>query len=345
MKRFISAKQLRDQGILGMNCRNIDFIARYNPRRLYPLVDDKLKTKRLAMAHAIPVPDLCFALREQHEIRNIEHLIGERQGFAAKPAKGSGGKGILVIKGRSPGCYVKSSGAMLSAGDIKRHISNVLAGLYSLAGTPDVAIVEELIESDDRFEGLSFEGVPDIRIIVFQGYPVMAMLRLATHESDGKANLHQGAVGVGLDIATGNFLNAVQYSLPIAAHPDTGKALDRIHIPEWPEILHLASRCYEMTGLGYIGTDIVLDKRRGPLLLELNARPGLAIQVANGQGLLPRLRHIEERAKQLISPEKRVQYAVRVFPELDGQVPTTSTHRTDDAEHIESLPASRKIAS
>jgi D-alanine-D-alanine ligase-like ATP-grasp enzyme len=40
-------------------------------------------------------------------------------------------------------------------------------------------------------------------------------------------------------------------------------------------------------GLGYLGADIVLDHRQGPLLLEANARPGLAIQIANGQGLLP----------------------------------------------------------
>ena len=56
-----------------------------------------------------------------------------------------------------------------------------------------------------------YEGVPDIRIVVFNGYPVMAMLRLATHASDGKANLHQGAVGVGLALDSGRCLNAVQY--------------------------------------------------------------------------------------------------------------------------------------
>ncbi len=345
MKWFIGAKRLREQGILGMNCRNIDFIARYNPRRLYPLVDDKFKTKCLAQTHGIPVPDLCFTLREQHEIRNIERLIGDSEGFAVKPAKGSGGKGILVITERGPGCFIKSSGAMLTVENIKRHASNILAGLYSLAGTPDVALVEELIVSDDRFDGFSYEGVPDIRIIVYQGYPVMAMLRLATHESDGKANLHQGAVGVGLDIATGKFLNAVQHSLPIAAHPDTGKALDRIGIPEWPEILHLASRCYEMTGLGYIGTDIVLDKRRGPLLLELNARPGLAIQVANGQGLLPRLRHIEKQAKQPATPEERVKYAMTIFPELNNQSPPPSTRPIKGDEDFPESPAPRKIAS
>jgi hypothetical protein len=48
-----------------------------------------------------------------------------------------------------------------------------------------------------------------------------------------------------------------------------------------------------MTGLGYIGVDVVLDANHGPLLLELNARPGLAIQIANFQGLLVPLEQIE----------------------------------------------------
>lgn len=46
-------------------------------------------------------------------------------------------------------------------------------------------------------------------------------------------------------------------------------------------------------GLGYIGVDIVLDRDLGPLVLELNARPGLSIQLANKIGLLPRLQRIE----------------------------------------------------
>jgi alpha-L-glutamate ligase-like protein len=156
--------------------------------------------------------------------------------------------------------------------------------------------------------------VPDIRIIVFRGYPVMAMLRLATHASDGKANLHQGAVGVGLDLENGSCLNAVQFAEKLSCHPDTGRPLKDISIANWREILLLAARCCDMTGLGYIGTDLVLDKERGPQLLELNARPGLAIQIANGVGLLPRLRHIETLSgKHHSSAEQRVDYVMDKF--------------------------------
>lgn len=132
---------------------------------------------------------------------------------------------------------------------------------------------------DNVFDGFSYEGVPDVRVIVFKGYPVMAMMRCSTAASDGKANLHQGAVGVGIDIASGKAIRAVQFNLPVERHPDTERLLSELKVPEWNKLLVLAASAWEMTGLGYIGTDMVLDKDKGPMVLELNARPGLAIQI------------------------------------------------------------------
>ena len=311
---WILPRRLQELGMLGMNCRNLEFIGRYNDRRLYPLVDNKLKTKLLAEEYGVPTPQLQFVVREQHEINHIEDQLAERDCFVLKPAKGSGGKGILVIIGRDGDKFVKSSHARVDVTDLRRHMSNTLAGLYSLGGTPDMVLIEDLISFDETFNGYSHEGVPDIRIIVFRGYPVMAMLRLATHASDGKANLHQGAVGVGLALEDGHCLNAVQFGEKIRLHPDTGRPLHEIRIANWRKILRLAARCCDMTGLGYIGTDLVLDSVRGPQLLELNARPGLAIQIANGIGLLPRLRHIEGLSTKLhTTAVQRVDYVIEKF--------------------------------
>lgn len=316
---LISPWQLFERGILGINCRNRDFINKYNERSLFPLVDNKLKTKLLAEKYELATPKLLHVVSAQHEVNSIEPHLRALNSFVLKPAKGSGGKGIWVIVGRDGENFVKSSGAIVTFDDIRRHMSNALAGVYSLAGTPDIILVEDLIECDDSMRAYSHEGVPDIRIIVFKGYPVMAMLRLATHASDGKANLHQGAVGVGIDIATGTCLNAVQFSQTIEIHPDTGLNLKEIQIPGWSRMLLLASGCYEMTGLGYIGVDLVIDKNRGPQLLELNARPGLAIQVANGMGLLPRLRHIESLDdRRYRTPAKRVAYVQKQFSQKNA---------------------------
>jgi alpha-L-glutamate ligase-like protein len=313
---WISPARLRQHGMLGMNCRNVEFINRYNDRNLYPLVDNKLKTKLLAQEYDVPTPGLQFVVREQHEIIHIERQLVDSDSFVLKPAKGSGGKGILVVTGREGDRFFKSSGVAISIGDIRRHMSNILAGLYSLGGTPDVVIIEDLIAFDECFAGYSHEGVPDIRIIVFRGYPVMAMLRLATHASDGKANLHQGAVGVGLAMEDGRCLHAVQFSRPVKTHPDTGRLLSDICLSGWRDILLLAAQCFDMTGLGYIGTDLVLDRNRGPQLLELNARPGLSIQIANGRGLLPRLRLIESlRERRHLSAQQRVDFVMNEFAE------------------------------
>lgn len=310
---WVTPSFLRKHGLLGMNRRNFQYINAYNNRDLYPLVDDKLKTKLLAVEYEIATPTLRQVVSAQHEISHFRSRVQDLPGFAIKPSKGSGGKGITVIERQDGDDFIKASGAVVSLDNLTRHLSNILSGLYSLGGKTDVAIIEDLIINNPRFAALSYQGVPDVRIIVFRGYPVMAMLRLATRSSDGKANLHQGAVGVGLDIASGRGLHAVQNSARVRQHPDTGLSLEEIQVPDWTEMLRLASRCYDMTGLGYIGADLVVDKHRGPLLLELNARPGLAIQVANGVGLRPRLEHIEALPRVKERAVDRVQYAMDVF--------------------------------
>ncbi|GGX78988.1 alpha-L-glutamate ligase-like protein [Litchfieldella qijiaojingensis] len=279
-----------------MNRRNIRYIGRYNDRHLYPLVDDKLKTKLLAHEYGITTPALIGTVTTQFGVKHITQMVTGLPGFVIKPAKGSGGKGILVIERVEEDVFIKPSGAHLDREDLERHVSNILSGLYSLGGTPDVAVVEALINFDETFAEYTYEGVPDIRVIVFKGYPVMAMMRLSTAASDGKANLHQGAVGVGVDIASGTALRGVQFDRSRNDHPDTGHELASLRIPGWEMLLTLAASCYEMTGLGYLGTDMVLDREHGPMLLELNARPGLAIQMANGEGLRPRLDLIERQA-------------------------------------------------
>lgn len=312
-------RDLRAKGVIGMNQRNSRYIGRYNDRRLYPLVDDKLQTKLLATKHGIASPDLIGTVKSQFEVRHVAEMVTGRPGFVIKPAKGSSGKGILVIERIDGDEYVKPSGARIGRDDLERHVSNILSGLYSLGGSPDVAIVETLINFDERFADFTYEGVPDIRVIVFRGYPLMSMMRLSTAASDGKANLHQGAVGVGLDIGSGTAVRAVQFDRPCKVHPDTGRDVSTLRIPDWSTLLHLSAACYDMTKLGYLGVDLALDRDLGPMLLELNARPGLAIQMANGEGLKGRLDLIEAQHEER-SVEERVAFSVRYFSRNEAAI-------------------------
>ncbi len=316
LTRYANPFTMADDGIMGMNTRNISYIGRYNKRHLFPLVDNKLLTKRIAVAHHVATTKLIGTVRNQHDVQNVLDIIGDYHEFCIKPAQGSGGKGILVIKDRNAqnGHFIKSSGEEINNHDLRRHLTNILAGLFSLGGRQDFALIEELIHFDNVFSGFSYDGVPDTRVIVFQGFPIMCMMRLSTSASDGKANLHQGAVGVGICVRTGRAVRAVQFNEPIEFHPDTDRRLSELTVPHWRQVLELAASCYEMSGLGYIGTDIVLDRDKGPMLLELNARPGLAIQICNNAGLLPRLKLIEALTKrQRLTVPERVEFSMEHF--------------------------------
>ena len=311
-----TARRLRAKGLIGIGQRNAEFVLAYNPRRNYPRVDDKLITKSLAIEAGLPVPELFAVVREEHEIEELHDKIAHHDQFVVKPAHGSGGDGILIITGKRGGKYRRSNGAFISRGDFDHHLSNMLSGLFSLGGHLDHVLVEYCVQFDPIFENVSYKGVPDVRIIVFLGYPVMAMIRLPTRMSDGKANLHQGAIGVGIDIPTGVTRRGVWGNEPVREHPDTEQTIVGLAIPRWDELLLIASRAYELSGLGYVGVDIVLDRRLGPLILELNARPGLAIQIANGNGLLHRLqpiRDLEASGMLATTAEARVAYAKAHF--------------------------------
>ncbi len=316
-------KALEAKGIMGINRRNADYVLKYNKRHLYPIVDDKIITKQRAIEAGIHVPEMYGVISTEKEIDKLEAIIGGRNDFVIKPAQGAGGDGITVIADRFEDRYKTVSGKIISHQEIEHQLSNILTGLYSLGGHRDRALIEYRVCPDPIFKSISYEGVPDIRIIVLMGYPVMAMLRLPTRQSSGKANLHQGAIGVGVDLATGVTLRGTWLNNKISKHPDTSNAVDGVQLPNWNGFMKLAAGCYELCGLGYIGVDMVLDQEKGPLILELNARPGLNIQIANDCGLTHRAHAVEARLAELKAkgiletPEERMRFSQQLF----GHVP------------------------
>lgn len=290
-------QRLAKAGVLSINRRNCDYIMRLNPRRFFPRVDDKLITKTLALDAGMAVPELYGVINHQGDVRTLPDIVADRESFVIKPARGSGGNGIVVITGRSirkRRTYRLANGLLLTEPELKYHTSNVVGGQYSLSGKPDHALIEYCVQFDPIFADVSYQGVPDVRVIVYRGYPIMAMVRLPTRSSDGKANLHQGAVGAGIDLNSGRTLNGVLDNQIVDDHPDTGALIAGLYIPHWDSILQSAARGMEVTGLGYLGVDIVIDRLRGPLILEMNARPGLNIQLANCAGLSSRMDRVDE---------------------------------------------------
>ena len=311
--------RMRSNGVLGLNRRNGDYILKMNDRRLFPLVDDKVLCKERLQQCDLAVPELIAIASYMQQASHLGELLGGHKEFVIKPAHGSGGDGILVIKDRKSDYFVDSDGTLVQRADLEHHITNVIGGLYSLGGQPDVAMIESLVHFDPAFAGLTYHGVPDVRVIVYRGYPVMAMVRLPTRESHGKANLHQGAIGVGVDMASGITVGGVSGNNAVSEHPDTGSQITGFMIPHWSRIVSMAARCYEAVELKYLGVDIVLDETYGPLILELNARPGLNIQIANRKGLCHRLNAVDELQQIPQNPEQRVEWACQAFgdPRVD----------------------------
>ncbi len=306
MRRFWAwPSELRFRGVLGINQRNGDYVLPNNPRCYYPRVDDKLLTKQICVRHGIPVPQTYAVIERHGDIQRFPQLLDGRHDFVVKPCEGSEGRGILVIVDFQQESFSTSSGERISVPDMRYHLSTILSGLYSLGGQPDRAIVEQRIVRHPVFESVAVKGTPDIRIILYRGVPVMAMVRLPTIASRGKANLHQGAVAAGVNLATGITSGGVCAGRAVSVHPDTGASIQHLQVPYWEDLLSAAMNLAGAIGLGYLGVDFVLDVNLGPVVLEANARPGLAIQVANRRGLRHRLDFIDAQSPEMRSPERR----------------------------------------
>jgi alpha-L-glutamate ligase-like protein len=274
----------RARNVMGINGRNRALVREHNRREHYPLADDKLLTKEALGAVGVPVPRTLRVFTGMDEAARSPESMAGFDDFVIKPTQGSGGEGILVILSRSEAGWFDTDGKLWSAAMIRRHVSNIIFGNFA-NGLSDRAMVEERLLQAPPLGDVAFPGLPDIRVITLRGRPLMSMLRIPTRHSHGKANLHQGAIGVGVDLETGRAVHASFRGAAVERHPDTGTAVAGVVVNRWDEILDVARRTAAALPLGYLGIDIALDRNRGPLVLEVNARPGLEIQNANQRGL------------------------------------------------------------
>ncbi len=300
--------------VLGLNARNRLFLSS-NKKEGRKIADSKLQTKRFLRRAGLPTPRILATFSNSAKINDFawETLPDN---FVLKPSKGFGGQGILIVKKKAKwaGEWYLMDGSLIRTQDLRFHALEILAGRFSLHNTPDVAFIEERIKIQKIFAKYVWHGTPDIRIIVFNKVPVAAMLRLPTKESQGKSNLHQGAIGVGVGLATGITTNGVLNGRFIRFIPRMKRKINGLKIPQWDKILTLAVRSQEAVPfLGYFGVDIVLDKERGPMILELNARPGLEIQNANLSPLKKRLERVE--GLEIKDVEHGVRIAKALFTE------------------------------
>ncbi len=288
--RLFRAAGAEDAGVLGLNSRNIHFIARLNAVHWMTVANDKLVTKRHLDDTGVPTPRTLLSVESEHELDYRRAALVAAGGFALKPASGSQGQGIVLFASADADSFLLLNGDTWTYEQLRAHVRDITRGLHSSADDPDRALFEELIRPDAFSRSIAPDGIPDIRVLVVRGKPVAAMLRVPTRQSGGRANLHQGAAGFSVDLATGRLGSGIHEGRVIDAHPDSGETLAGREIPHWPEVLRIAREAQRAVPLGYAGIDVCLDDRRGPVVIEVNARPGIEIQNALQKGLLPDLR-------------------------------------------------------
>ncbi|OGJ50279.1 hypothetical protein A2335_04150 [Candidatus Peregrinibacteria bacterium RIFOXYB2_FULL_32_7] len=310
----------KSKNILGINARNLLYIAKYNSSANKQFADDKIFTKNFLQSRGIGVAKLYYVINS-HEELNKFNFSSLPTNFVIKPNKGYGGSGILVIKNKKDNIFIQINGHPLNLYHIYKHCADIIDGKYAISGLQDKVVIEERLEQHEYFEELSSKGLPDVRINVFNLIPVIAMLRLPTKESEGKANLHLGGIGVGLDMGSGKGNFGVRYNQFIRKLPN-GKRINEIKIPKWDEILFTAAKIQHVTGIGYLAVDLTLVKTEIKIL-EVNARAGLAIQIANKEPLKARLEKITDL--KVIGPEQGVEIAKTLFsqkliPDKNGKI-------------------------
>ena len=273
--------------VLGMNRRNLHYIYPHNERRDYPLADNKLLTKELLTGASLPVPKTFYTYQYFHEMQRIVSDLAAHESFVIKPANGSGGGGIKVIVGRRDPDWLDTGGELVTLDAIRKQLLDIVFGVYSF-DTHDTAIVEERLVQHETVDWIYAAGLADVRVVICQHKPVMAMLRVPTDVSDGRANLHQGAIGIGIDLDTGHTTHAAHFGKRILHHPDSNRELSGIELPEWQRLIEVCREVSDLLPLKYLGIDLAIT-RNGPVVLEANVRPGIEIQNANQCGLRPEL--------------------------------------------------------
>lgn len=278
--------------ILWQNARNLLYIWWYNTKISKSLADSKLKTKEFLKLKWVNVPETLFILKEYKDLNYwlFDLLVPP---FVVKPNQWFWWKWILIIVNQNNEWdYLTNNDLTFTKKQLIKHFWDILDWFYSLSWNKDKVLIERKIELDEEIELLWKFWLPDIRVITFNMVPIMAMLRIPTKESWWKANLHSWACWVWIDIWTGKLTYITSNSKILKSISWIGD-IRWIILPHWDKVLTLAVKVQQITNIWYIGCDIVLDKIEGPLLLEMNVRPWLEVQIANMSALKTRLERVE----------------------------------------------------
>lgn len=337
--------------ILWNNARNLLYIKKFNDKKAIRLANNKLETKIFLWERWIPFAKTYWIISNRNELYEFDFSYLPKKTFIIKPNQWSKGNWILIVKNISKEENLKPKEKnnflnfiikkrekivpyktipthkkelyhiwekTINDPTFRRYLLDIIDGKFSMNMGWDKVIIEEKLTPGELFKDFCEYGLADIRIIVFNLVPIATMIRVPTKYSNGKANLAQWWLGLGIEICTGKITSMLRKN-KVYTHkfPKEFAHFFGKQIPYRKDILFLSSKAQYYVNLGYLALDRVITNE-GPKLLEINARAWLEVQKVTNTPLEKILEKIEDLNIQ--DPEKWVEIAKTLFSKESNDI-------------------------
>jgi hypothetical protein len=267
-----------------------------NDVRWWAMADDKLIANIILGGYPLPELQAVFSAKPRTcgvptlaTAAELERFLADaaRYPIFAKPIYGVQSRGAWALDGfdKSAGQLLTHNGAV-AVSEFVRQIADAPGEGYMFQAKldlhPDLAAICGNLVSTIRLVLIQDDGAPEILHTVWK-------VRTSGNVADNF--WRPGNMLASVDIESGRILRVVQGAGPaqveLEAHPETGKRLLGVVMPDWEKTKALAVECSRIfPKLHYITWDIA-PTPAGPVIIEVN--PGGAFtlpQVAEGKGIL-----------------------------------------------------------
>lgn len=193
----------------------------------------------------------------ENDFEKFSAFISDKEKVIAKPLDECCGKGIGIYK--------------MADYDAKE--------LFDILIANKAFLIEEIVEQDDIMNSMSPSSVNTARIItILNGDEVnfVAGCFRVSRAGNFVDNFNAGGISSILDTKSGKIVTDGydKFREIFKAHPDTGTVFMGFEIPMWEEVVEMVTEAAKMVPeIRYVGWDVAISKKYGPLLIEGNSYP------------------------------------------------------------------------
>lgn len=194
----------------------------------------------------------------QHSVEEFKTFLSDKEKVITKPLDLSCGRGIHM--------YIP-----------ERHDASKL---YDTLMRQKAYLVEEVVEQCDEMNSLSRSSVNTVRLVTIVNGSKVTIVAGCVRMSRGDKvvdNFNSGGLGAILDTNTGILVTDGydKWRDTYVRHPATGTVIKGFKVPMWEEVKQLVKEAaLVVPQVRYVGWDVAISKKYGPLLIEGNTFPG-----------------------------------------------------------------------